>query len=420
MKSAARMTEDLSDFVHRKHKYALFCAFDESYLLSLNKFANDKTLNIMKIRSILFATLSVAVLASCGGKVADVTEITGTVVPEGISEVNVVVGEAVDTLVPVVDGKFTVTVPADVTALGTIAAGNIGVNFISDGTPLTVVLDQDVAVTSKYPNISVQEKLNAYNAEEQKFMDEYMAKQREIMADSLLTQDEKSAQFEAYYDEFIEPYIAHHVEAAKSNPDNSISVFALSNLRSQIDDAQMSELVNAVIPAIQESKYVSGMKEALDARLNTAEGKPFVDFTVNSVVGMTRSIPPQPKYAEVKFSDYVGKGKYILVDFWAPWCGPCKREIPNLKAVYDKYAGEKFDILSIAVWERQPVQVTIDTAAELGMNWSHINNAGSVPTDIYGVEGIPHLMLIGPDGTILKRGFHGAEGINAAVAEYLE
>ena len=382
--------------------------------------SNIKMNHIMKIRSMLFATLSVAVLASCGGKVADVTEITGTVVPEGISEVNVVVGEAVDTLVPVVDGKFAVTVPADVTALGTIAAGNIGVNFISDGTPLTVVLDQDVAVTSKYPNISVQEKLNAYNAEEQKFMDEYMAKQREIMADSLLTQDEKSAQFEAYYDEFIEPYIAHHVEAAKSNPDNFISVFALSNLRSQIDDAQMSELVNAVIPAIQESKYVSGMKEALDARLNTAEGKPFVDFTVNSVVGMTRSIPPQPKYAEVKFSDYVGKGKYILVDFWAPWCGPCKREIPNLKAVYDKYAGEKFDILSIAVWERQPVQVTIDTAAELGMNWSHINNAGSVPTDIYGVEGIPHLMLIGPDGTILKRGFHGAEGINAAVAEYLE
>ena len=141
---------------------------------------------------------------------------------------------------------------------------------------------------------------------------------------------------------------------------------------------------------------------------------------MNSVVGMTRSVPPQPKYSEVKFSDYVGKGKYILVDFWAPWCGPCKREIPNLKAVYDKYAGKNFDILSIAVWERQPVQVTIDTAAELGMNWSHINNAGSVPTEIYGVEGIPHLMLIGPDGTILKRGFHGAEGINAAVAEYLD
>ena len=374
----------------------------------------------MKIRSILFATSVVAILASCGGKVSDVTEISGTVLPEGISEVNVTVGEVVDTLVPVVDGKFSLTVPADVTALASVQAGNYGANFISDGTPLEVVLGEDTAVTSKYADVSVQEKLNAYNAKEQAFMDEYMAKQREIFADTLLSQDEKNAKFEAYYDEFIEPYVNHHVEAAKANPDNFISVFALSNLRSQIEDPQMAELVDALVPALQESRYVSGMKQALDARLNTAEGKPFVDFTVNSVVGMTRSIPPQPKYAEVKFSDYVGKGKYILVDFWAPWCGPCKREIPNLKAVYDKYAGEKFDILSIAVWERQPVQVTIDTAAELGMNWSHINNAGSVPTDIYGVEGIPHLMLIGPDGTILKRGFHGAEGINAAVSEYLD
>ena len=374
----------------------------------------------MKIRSILFATSVVAILASCGGKVSDVTEISGTVLPEGISEVNVTVGEVVDTLVPVVDGKFSLTVPADVTALASVQAGNYGANFISDGTPLEVVLGEDTAVTSKYADVSVQEKLNAYNAKEQAFMDEYMAKQREIFADTLLSQDEKNAKFEAYYDEFIEPYVNHHVEAAKANPDNFISVFALSNLRSQIEDPQMAELVDALVPALQESRYVSGMKQALDARLNTAEGKPFVDFTVNSVVGMTRSIPPQPKYADVKFSDYVGKGKYILVDFWAPWCGPCKREIPNLKAVYDKYAGEKFDILSIAVWERQPVQVTIDTAAELGMNWSHINNAGSVPTDIYGVEGIPHLMLIGPDGTILKRGFHGAEGIEAAVAEYLK
>ena len=374
----------------------------------------------MKIRSILFATVSVAVLASCAGKVSDVTEISGTVVPAGISEVNVVVGEAVDTLVPVVDGKFSVTVPADAAALGTVVAANYGINFISDGTPLTVVLDEESAVTSKYPKVSVQEKLNAYNAAEKAFMDEYMAKQREIFADSLLTQEEKSAKFEAYYDEFVGPYVDHHVEAAKANADNFISVFALSNLRGQLEDAEMEPLVNALAPALQESKYVSGMKKALEARLNTAEGKMFTDFTVSSVVGMTRSIPPQPKYADVKFSDYVGKGKYILVDFWAPWCGPCKREIPNLKAVYDKYAGENFDILSIAVWERQPVQVTIDTAAELGMNWLHINNAGSVPTDIYGVEGIPHLMLIGPDGTILKRGFHGAEGINAAIAEYLE
>ncbi len=75
-------------------------------------------------------------------------------------------------------------------------------------------------------------------------------------------------------------------------------------------------------------------------------------------------------------------------------------------------------MLSIAVWEREPVEVTISTAAELGVNWNQINNAGSVPTEIYGIEGIPHIMLIGPDGTILKRGLYGAS-VEEAVAECL-
>ena len=374
----------------------------------------------MKITKFLFATALVAVVASCTGKVSDVTEITGTVVPQGISEVNVVVENIIDTLVPVTDGKFAVTVPADMTALGKVMAANYGATFISDGTPLTVVLDEETTVVSKYPKISVQERLNLYNADEATLMEEYTGAQKEIYADSTLAQDEKAAKFEEFFETFITRYNDHHIEACKSNPDNFISVFAMNNLRGQLDDLQTDSLINALTPAIQESKYIKTMKEALTARLNTAEGKMFTDFSVHSVVGMTRSVPPQPKYAEVKFSDYVGNGKYVLVDFWAPWCGPCKREIPNIKTVYEKYADKGFEVLSIAVWERQPVEVTINTAADLGMNWLHINNAGSVPTSIYGIEGIPHLMLIGPDGTILKRGFHGLDGIEAAVAEYLK
>ena len=97
-----------------------------------------------------------------------------------------------------------------------------------------------------------------------------------------------------------------------------------------------------------------------------------------------------------------------------------RREMPNIKAVYEQYKDKGFEVLSLAVWERKPQSHTIETAAELGMDWLHVNNCGTVPTDIYGVEGIPHLMLIGPDGTILKRGFHGLEGIQAAVSEYLK
>jgi hypothetical protein len=94
--------------------------------------------------------------------------------------------------------------------------------------------------------------------------------------------------------------------------------------------------------------------------------------------------------------------------------------MPNVKAIYNEYKDKGFDVISLTVWERQPQSHTFETAAKLEMDWTILTNCGSVPTDIYGVEGIPHLMLIGPDGTILKRGFHGAEGIRAAVEEYIK
>ena len=256
-----------------------------------------------------------------------------------------------------------------------------------------------------------EEKVKAYEETHDGMMKEY----RQMM-DSLSTDPAKA---EAYYNDFVEKYIAFNLDAAKKNPDNEVAVQVLMNLRGLIDDEQVSEIISAMPAEMLEREDVGALKKGLDARIATSEGKPFVDFTVNSVVGQTRSVPPQPKYAEVKLSDYVGKGKYILLDFWSPWCGPCRREMPNIKAVYDKYKGDKFDVVSIAVWEREPVDVTIETAAKLGMDWNQINNGGREPAELYGVEGIPHLILFGPDGTILKRGFHGAE-IEEVVSSYVK
>ena len=256
-----------------------------------------------------------------------------------------------------------------------------------------------------------EEKVKAYEEAHDGMMKEY----RQMM-DSLSTDPAKA---EAYYNDFVEKYIAFNLDAAKKNPDNEVAVQVLMNLRGLIDDEQASTIISNMPVEMLEREDVAALKKGLDARVATAEGKPFVDFTVNSVVGQTRSVPPQPKYAEVKLSDYVGKGKYILLDFWSPWCGPCRREMPNIKAVYDKYKGDKFDVVSIAVWEREPVDVTIETAAKLGMDWNQINNGQREPAELYGVEGIPHLILFGPDGTILKRGFHGAE-IEEVVSSYVK
>lgn len=138
-------------------------------------------------------------------------------------------------------------------------------------------------------------------------------------------------------------------------------------------------------------KDAATQSETKSAVTGTQEGDMFTDFEI-----------AQPDGSIAKLSDYVGKGKYILVDFWASWCGPCKREIPNIKAAYEKYKGDKFDVLSVAVWDKP--EDTAAAAAEHGVVWNQIVNAQKIPTDIYGIEGIPHLILFGPDGKIVKRG----------------
>ena len=179
---------------------------------------------------------------------------------------------------------------------------------------------------------SPEERIKAYEEAHDALMKEY----REMM-DSLSGDQQKA---EAYYNEFVEKYIEFNLNAAKKNSDNDVALQVLMNTRGLLDDAQVEGIITKMSPEMLENEKVAALKTALDARKATAEGKMFVDFTVNTVIGHTRSIPAQPIYSEVKLSDYVGKGKYILLDFWSPWCGPCRMVAP----VIDKLAEERLDV----------------------------------------------------------------------------
>ena len=122
-------------------------------------------------------------------------------------------------------------------------------------------------------------------------------------------------------------------------------------------------------------------------------GDMFVDFAVE-YEGKT-----------TKLSDYVGNGQYVLVDFWASWCGPCRGEIPNLIAAYNKHKDQGLQVLGIAAWDKP--EDTLKAIGEEKIPYPQIINSQEIATDLYGIKGIPEIILFAPDGTILKRGLRG-------------
>lgn len=265
-----------------------------------------------------------------------------------------------------------------------------------------------VAVGCK--TVSDEEAIAEYNASTETFMKDYNEKMDALNNDTTISDDDRRVQIQELYTETVDKFVADRKDIIKKNGKSQLAVVVLQDIYSMLEQEELEDVLGQIKgEAADTSKFIGSLREAIAAKKATAEGQMFTDFTVVQD-------PENAEATTVRFSDFVGKGKYVLVDFWASWCGPCKGEIPNIAAVYEKYKGDDFDVLSIAVWDKP--EDTKASAAEHGIVWSQIINAQRIPTDIYGIEGIPHIMLVGPDGTILKRNLRG-ENIEKAVAEAL-
>jgi peroxiredoxin len=193
------------------------------------------------------------------------------------------------------------------------------------------------------------------------------------------------------------------------NPNSYLSLLALTSVSGPSPDiAEVEPLYESLSDDLKKSEPGRQLKTAIDALKLTAIGSMAPDFIQNDVNGVP-----------VRLSSF--KGKYVLIDFWASWCGPCRQENPNVVRTYNKYKNKNFTILGVSLDRPDGKDAWLAAIKKDGLTWTQVSDLkywNNLAATVYGVRSIPQNFLIDPTGKIVAKDLRG-DDLDNKLAELL-
>ena len=212
--------------------------------------------------------------------------------------------------------------------------------------------------------------------------------------------EEQQKQYAERINSYSQEFTTYVTENARKNINNELGVFILTFYENDIiEPAVKKELITQLPQHLRNRASIKQLEKTLDYQLQRGEGSKMKDFTMLT-----------PENEQTTLLSGISKHQFTIIDVWASWCGPCRREMPILVELYNTYHDKGLDIIGISLDQNEADWKA--AIKQLGIKWrqmSVLNGWKNPLVEYYSIESIPHTIIIDQEGRILKIGLRGEQ-----------